>query len=187
MWPRIYIIWLWFVCQESLKVLKVFNSYFNDFWHNKGILDLNDVFYLTFSQLFSPPFFFNYEYYSEELSKIYDREFFLEYKVYLDFHHFFPNDFGFSSNLFDVCEIFIYSRMRRYRIVLLYLLTIYGACGGISDEELEKYEKEYKLIPIESDECVTFTRDPDFPSKDFDWEKGSLWAYLKLEEGIYMP
>ena len=57
--------------------------------------------------------------------------------------------------------------MRRYRIVLLYLLTRYSACGVI-DAALDKYEKEYNLIPIESNDGVPFMREPYFPSKYFD-------------------
>ena len=53
--------------------------------------------------------------------------------------------------------------MRRYRIVLLYLLNAYGDSGGVSDSELDDYEKEYSLMPLESDDCVPFTREPDFP------------------------
>ena len=157
------------------------------YWRSDFPYDWSMIFHLTFYQLFDPPFYFLSEF-LEVMSKIYDKEYFLEYKVYLDFNSFFPTLHGYSSsNLFDICEVFIYSKMRRYRIVLLYLLTIFGECGGISDSELEKYEKEYNLIPIASDDCVPFTRELHFPSKDeYDWENGSLFQYIKLEEGIYM-
>lgn len=61
--------------------------------------------------------------------------------------------------------------------MLLYLLNAYGDSGGVSDSELEEYEKEYNLGPIESDDCVPFSQ-LIFLESDLIEKKGVCFSLL---------